>query len=137
MVGIEFLNLGIANLQSMYSDDTIVLTKANMWYVMECKHILITFGAASGLHYDWEKTKAAFIPRGPPPSAFGLLPWTWKEDANASKSLGFPMASNFSVSQMEQQIQDKVERSIAKLKKRHLTLSGRVLAANNLILSTI
>lgn len=137
IVGVEFQDLNIANIHSIYADDALVLTKANMLYVMECKHILSTFGAASGLHCEWEKTKAAFIPEGPPPLAFYLLPWTWEVDANASPQLGFPVACNFSVQLMETQTQSKVEGAIEKLKKRQLTLSGRVLAANSLILSTI
>lgn len=68
---------------------------------------------------------------------YGQLPWTWEVNANASDLLGFPVASDFSVERMEAQIQGRVETSIAKLQQRHLSLAGRVTAANCLILGTI
>lgn len=137
IVGVSFPDLNIANLHSMFADDSTVLTKADMRYIMECKRILGVFGAASGLHCDWEKTKAAFIPGGPPPAALWLLPWAWEEDATATNLLGIPTASGFSVARMEQQILERVEKAIAKLQNRQLSLSGRIMAANSLILSTI
>lgn len=76
IVGMHFPKLNITNLLSMYADDFIVITRAQMSYVMECKRILQLFGAASGLHCMWEQTKAAFIPSGPPPPEFWLLPST-------------------------------------------------------------
>lgn len=116
-MGVSFPALNIKNLHSMYADDSIVLTEAQMQYVLECKRILDDFGATSGLHCDWDNTKAAYIPGGPPPPEFGLLPWKWEVDATATNLLGLPIASDFSVHQMEAQIRGKVEPSILKLKK--------------------
>lgn len=69
--------------------------------------------------------------------SFWLLTWTWEEDANATKLLGFPTSSNFSTDQMEQQIQLKISTSIGKLQHRQLSLAGRVVAVNSLILGSI
>lgn len=137
LVGVRFPQLGTSNLLTMYADDTSMVVKAEMRYVMKIKEILDIFGAASGLRCIWEKTKAAFIPGGPPPMPFWLLPWTWEEDANATKLLGFPIACSFSTIQMERQIQSKMSTSIAKLQQRHLSLAGQVVAANSLILGLI
>lgn len=52
IAGVSFPELNIANVHSMFADDSIVLTKADMRYIMECKRILEVFGAASGLHCD-------------------------------------------------------------------------------------
>lgn len=68
---------------------------------------------------------------------FWLLPWIWEEDANASKLLGLPSASNISTAQMETLIHEKIDHGIHRLQKRQLSLAGRALAANSLILSTI
>lgn len=68
---------------------------------------------------------------------YWLFPWAWEENSNATNLLGFPVASDFSTSLMETQIHGKLQSSIAKLQRRQLTLAGRVVAANCLILGTI
>lgn len=112
LVGVRFPSLGISNLLVMYANDTNITIKAEMRYILKIKEILEIFGAACGLRCIWEKTKAAYILGGPPPMAFWLLPWTWEENANASKLLGFPTASSLSTEQMEQQVQGKITASV-------------------------
>lgn len=137
LVGVRFPHLDTANLHTMFADDTSMVIKAEMRYVKKVKEILDIFGAASGLYCTWEKTKAAFIPGGLPPVAFRPLPWQWEVNATATKLLGFPTASSFSSIQMEQLIVTKMSTSIEKLKLRHLSLAGRVTAANCLIMGSL
>lgn len=137
LVGVSFPHLGTSNLLTMFADDTLLVIRAEMRYVRKVKEILDIFGDASGLLCVWEKTKAAYIPGGPPPMISRPLPWSWEVDANATKLLGFPTASSFSSTQMEEQIQTKISTSITKLQARHLSLDGRVTAANCLILGSI
>lgn len=113
------------------------MTKAGMRYVWVVKAILDLFEEASGLRFVWEKTKAAFLPEGPPSMPFWLLPWTWEQAANVTKSLGYHVAGSFSVGQMENQVHTRITNRICKLKKHQLSLAGRITAANSLILSTI
>lgn len=68
---------------------------------------------------------------------FWLLPWTWEENSNATLILGIPVPSHFYTSQPMEQIQSKLVKSLAKLKLRHLSLAGRVMVANGLIMSSI
>lgn len=135
--GVEFPELGLVTILSMYADDVAVMLRAEIRYIMACKDILMRFGAVSGLHFIWNQTKAAYIPDGPPPSAFWLFPWTWEEISNASKYLGFPMASDFAVAQTERLLCTKIDNSLEKFRTRHLSLAGRIVVANSLILSTI
>lgn len=137
LVGVEFPESGVKNVQSFYADDVALLIRAIMSCILECQRILTMFGAVSGLLIIWEKTIAAFIPGGPPPAQFWLLPWQWEENSNATKYLGYPLASSFSQNLMCTQLQDKIAAKLEKVKKRHLTLAGRVLVANSLILSSL
>lgn len=137
LMGVRFPHLGISNLLTMFADDTSMVIKAEMRYVRKVQEILDIFGKASGLKCIWEKTKAAFIPAGPPPSPFDGLPWTWEVDTTATKLLGFPTASDISAAQLENQVQLRMSTSIAKLQQRQLSLAGRVVAANSLILGSI
>lgn len=135
--GVEFPDTGLSTLLAMFADDTNVLIRAEIRYIEKIKEILDQFGAASGLRFIWENTKAVFIPGGPPPMGYWLFPWTWEEDSNATKTLGFHTASSIPRPLMEAQIQGKVETSIGKLNKRKLSLAGRITAANSLILGTV
>lgn len=101
IVGVDFSDIGISTILAMFADDTHLLIRAETRYISAVKAILDTFAAASGLHFAWDKTIAALIPEGPPPMHLWLYPWTWEENANASKSLGIPVASSFSTSLME------------------------------------
>lgn len=126
LVGVHFPEWGFAKLQSMYADDSDLLNEAKMEYVMECKPILHRFGAASGLHCVWEHTIAAFILGDLPPPNFCLLPWSWEENINATKKLGFRIASSICPQQMEALIQTKLTTRIQKCKGRHLSLPARI-----------
>lgn len=137
VIGVHFPKLNILNLLSMYADDFIVITRAQMSYVMECRRILQLFGAASSLHCIWEQTRAAFIPSGPSPPVFWLLPWTWEENSHASNMLGYPVTSHFSSSGMEEIVQAKLITGITRYKGCHLSLAAKVVVANLLILSTL
>lgn len=137
LVGVFFPEWGYADPQSMYADDSDLLIEAQMEYVMESKRILQCFGAASGLHCVWEPTKAAFIPGGPPPLIFWLLPWVWEEDSNATPKLGVPIASSISPQQMEALVQRKLNSGIQKYKGKNLSLAARIVVANSLILNTL
>lgn len=114
IVGVQFPKLRRSNLLSMFADDFVLITRANMGYIMEIKRILGVFGAASGLICVWEQTKAAFIPSGPPPPAFWLLPWAWEVEIQATPLLGYPIASQFSSLKMEEMVQSKITMSITK-----------------------
>lgn len=50
IVGVEFPEIGLANLQSFYADDLFLLILAVMCNISECHSILKRFGAVSGLH---------------------------------------------------------------------------------------
>lgn len=137
IVGVEFRDLGLATLHSMFADNLTLIIRATMIYIRYCQRLLKVFGIVSGLHCLWEQTSAMFIPAGPPPAEFFLLPWHSEEDSNASPVLGIPMAANFAVSVMETQLLEKVETKTAKMKDRHLSLAARITIANGLILSTL
>lgn len=74
LAGVQFTEQRVDNVQVFYADDVAAVIKADMRYIEECHRILTLFGLASGLKFIWEKTKAAFIPEGPPPLRFWLLP---------------------------------------------------------------
>lgn len=137
IVGVEFRDIGLATLHTMFADNLSLIVRASMIYILHCQQILQLFSNISGLRCLWEQTAAAFIPKGPPLAEFWLLPWTWEENSNASPLLGFPVAAEFSIELMESHIVDKLEARIDKIKNQHLSLAARVTVANGLILSML
>lgn len=97
----------------------------------------MTFGKVSGLQFQWEKTVAVLIPKGPLPVELGQLPWKWEDSTNASPLLGFPVAAGFSKTLMEHQEMSKIDSRLDKMRGKHLALAARVTVANGLILSSI
>lgn len=137
IIGVEFPSLGLSTLQTMFADNLSLIIRAVMIYVVRCRQILMTFGAASGLLFLWEQTVAAFIPEGPPPMEFRPLLWKWENSTDASPLLGFPVAASFSVDLMENQVLATIDSCLAKLRGKHLALAARITVANGLILSSI
>lgn len=87
LVGMNFPTLRVNNVQSFYADNVDLLIKAEMSIFMSATSFFLILDlypdyAASG------KTIAAFIPSGPPPLRFWMLPWKWEEDSNATLMLG-------------------------------------------------
>lgn len=62
IIGVDFPELELSTLQTMFADNLTMIIKAAMIYVLRCKQILLTFGVVSGLKCLWEQTVAAFIP---------------------------------------------------------------------------
>lgn len=79
LAGVYFPESGVSNVQTFHVDDVGLVIRALMCYVLECQRILKLFGTVSRLHCVWEKTKAAFIPGGPPPRFFGSCPGTGRK----------------------------------------------------------
>lgn len=54
LVGVEFPEVGNSTILAIYADDAVVLSRAEMQYVLACQMLLEKFGAASGLCCKWE-----------------------------------------------------------------------------------
>lgn len=137
IIGVEFPVLGLSTLHNMFADNLALIIRAAMIYVIRCRKLLTTFGNASGLKFLWEQTVASFIPEGPPPLEFWLLPWKWEETANASPHLGFPVAGEFLVDLIEAQVLARIKARLVKLQGKFLSLAARITVANGLILSSL
>lgn len=75
IVGVYFPTTNSYSLHNMLADDTSMVIRAQMQYILELKRILRVFGIASGLVCAWEKMIACVIPAGPPPIELWMLPW--------------------------------------------------------------
>lgn len=137
IIGVEFPSLALSTLHTMFADNLSLIIRAIMLYVVRCRQMLMTFGAVSGLQFLWEQTVAAFIPEGPPPMEFRLLPWKWEVSTDASPLLAFPVAATFSVELMETKVLATIDSCLDKLRGKHLSLAARITVANGLILSSI
>lgn len=136
IVGIRFPQQGVSNILAMYADDTNIMIKAKLHFVMAIKAILELFEMASGLCFVWEKTKAAYIPRARLPWPSGYCRGLGKRTLMLPISLAFqspvvPLHHSWT------NVHTRITTGICKLEKHQLSLAGRVLAANSLVLSTI
>lgn len=130
IVGVYFPATNSYSLHNMFADDTSLVIRARMPYILELQQILRVFGIASGLVCAWEKTIASVIPDGPPPIELWMLPWQWENDGIASNLLGIPTAQTLSVARIETALVTKLDSRIDKLRDRHMTLAARIIVAN-------
>lgn len=114
IVGVQFPDLAIYALHNFYADDIYLIIRAVLCYILELQHILHVFGMVFGLVCAWDKTIVWPIPAGPLPLQLWLLPWTWEDDNNASKQLGFPTAQTIVVAKVEELILTKLENKMVK-----------------------
>lgn len=87
--GVVLPKTNLHQVQNFYADDVDLVIKADLDIMLHCQRLLSSFGHASGLYFDWSKTKAALIPHIPTPPPLLSLGWQWESTKNASKLLGF------------------------------------------------
>lgn len=112
--------------------------KANRENVTRSKALFDQFGAASGLHCDWSKTKAVHLAPGPIPQNFFDFNWTWESQENASKYLGIFKGNQISRLLANKHLIDKLQLRLDGLgKDRPTSLVVRVVTKNHLILAML
>jgi hypothetical protein len=99
--------------------------------------IFATFGEASGLYVNWNKTKGAFILPRPLPECLDRLGWQWETNDNASKLLGFPVAQEVSLPRMQALVTEKLEAKLEASRKNPMNLVARMVVINHLLLSSV
>lgn len=137
IVGVHFPATNTFSLHNMFADDTSIVIRAQLPYILELQRILRIFGIASGLVCAWEKTIASVIPEGPPPIELWMMPWQWENDKISTNLLGIPTAQTLSVARIESALVTKLDIRIEKLRVRHMTLAARIIVANSLLMGCI
>ncbi|KAL3692858.1 hypothetical protein R1sor_006509 [Riccia sorocarpa] len=87
--GIELQDIGIQYCQGYFADDSHLLLTAERQNLTNAKNLIHSFGLASGLNVQWEKSNARWISSRARPDWLQKLGWEWGTQDRSEKLLGF------------------------------------------------
>jgi hypothetical protein len=135
--GVEVPALFQQGMHSLYADDIAIIMQEDQNSLRELMQILTTFGEASGLQINWQKTNAAYLATLPLPPYLHRLQWTWETNINASKLLGLPVAQTISAPRMHAMLKLKLEEKLAQSRSNLASLGARIIISNHLIVASL
>ena len=124
-------------LVSSYSDDTHLVLSAETSNLQAAKHLMDAFSAASGLTINWKKSDARWLAQHSRPPETTALNWSWKSANDPGTLLGFSFSSGLSPETMFKDLLARIEQKLQKWSNFPLTISGKVIVANHLILLSL
>ncbi|KAL3695540.1 hypothetical protein R1sor_009616 [Riccia sorocarpa] len=110
---IQGIYLQKANLHyclGLYADDSHVIIRATREGAMNTKRLLDTFGKATGLQIQWNKSAARWISteEGERPQWAEDLGWCWKDKTETTQLLGFPFEEGINREELYQKCQRRI-----------------------------
>jgi hypothetical protein len=96
---------------------------------------LVEFANASGLSINWQKLEARWLASYDRPPVTAQLDWLWKEPSEPSTMLGFSFREGLTSDLQFKSLLDKLQLQLRKWDSFPLTLQGKVVVANHLVVS--
>ncbi|KAL3702077.1 hypothetical protein R1sor_020099 [Riccia sorocarpa] len=139
---IQGIYLQKANLHyclGLYADDSHVIIRATREGAMNTKRPLDTFGKATGLQIQWNKSAARWIStdEGERPQWAEDLGWCWKDKTETTQLLGFPFEEGINREELYQKCQRRISDASESVLFGKLSVYGRVSMANSMILGAL
>jgi hypothetical protein len=123
---------------SQYADDSSFMVKGEKRYVDELVRILKVFSAASGMEINWEKSCAYWFDKYThKPEWLNGYNWQWATEGDLSKLLGTPFGLNLNTRDVDQFLYNKIAKKLDYWSKMKLSLAGRAVICNQVLLSTL
>lgn len=136
--GVKLLRSETQQLTLQYADDTSFTVRANLDSTSTLVNILQSFSLASGLLINWAKSGAYWQGRNAQRPAWSQnFGWSWIPEGNLSKLLGSPFGLSISTADIDNFLVDKVRRKLTYWTSTKLSLAGRRLIVNQVLMSTL
>jgi hypothetical protein len=103
--------------------------------LLAAKSILDKFAVASGLTINWNKSEARWMADYPRPEETDPLQWLWKLPTDPGTVLGFLFTTGLESDTMYEALLTRLKARLKKWNTFPLTLQGKIVVANHLILS--
>ncbi|KAL3684303.1 hypothetical protein R1sor_002325 [Riccia sorocarpa] len=120
----------------LYADDSHVIFRAHEEGARCMKNLLDSFGNASGLQIQWNKSAARWIgaAQNNRPSWAAELDWAWKGAGEATKLLGFSFEEGIKPEEMLSKCKRKINEVCSNAMYGSLSIYGRITVANAVLL---
>lgn len=127
----------VQSVHNFYADNISLVIEADEDMLSHCTQLFETFGRASGLYCDWNKTQAVYLSDTRMPIFLQLCNWQWETNLTASKYLGIHMASQIAPALTTQCLLNSLEKRLERASKDPASLYARVVIANHFVLSVL
>lgn len=114
----------------LYSDDTLVLCKADERQLLYLKTILLAFEAISGLHVNWGKSIIFSVNADHAILKLAAI-LRCKVENFPTIYLGMPLGARFKDANVWQGVIEQCEWKLAPWKKQHISFGGRLTLINS------
>jgi hypothetical protein len=120
-----------------YADDTNFTLLGIQENLENAIMLLELFYLASGLLINWTKSVAYWLSQEPPPIWLQVTRCQWAIEHRLSKLLGTPFGIELSTQDIDDFLYNKIRRKLTYWTTIHLSLVGRVLIVNTVLLSSL
>jgi hypothetical protein len=122
----------------MFADDTLLLLDGTPDNLDRAIEVINRFGAASGAKLNLHKSIGVWVAHTP-------RPWNWGEEeglkwlqpGEVTKYLGYPFGINITQQEKDNKMLSQVRKHLHRWARNKLSLAGRIMIANQVILSSI
>jgi hypothetical protein len=120
-----------------YADDADVMVRGTEHNCARVLSLLDSYGLATGLCINWAKSQVYWLSSNPSPPWLARLPCPWAVERQLSKLLGTPFGINLHTQDVDEFLYTKIQKKLEYWALVHLSLSGRAVIANSVLVSTL
>jgi hypothetical protein len=120
-----------------YANDADLMVRGSERNSLCILSLLESYGLATGLRINWPKSQIYWISSDPPPPWLARLLCPWAVEGQLSKLLGTPFGVNLHTQDVDNFLLSKIQKKLDYWVSVHLSLSGRAIIANSVLLSTL
>ena len=135
--GLSIPNSRKSLLDSEFADDTMLYLQGNEANLERAQSAIDLFCKASGASINWNKSKGFWISSESNPLWKPNAEFKWIAKGEATRYLGTWIGVDIDKGIQMQQIQSKICDKIRNWSGMHLSLAGRIIVANHVLLSTL
>ena len=126
-----------ANVDSEFVDDTTLYVHASQSNLLQVQKAVDEFSDASGALINWDKSSGFWVASGVPPFNVPTSGFTWIPQGQSIRYLGCRVGLGLTTEDMIAPLLLRLRNKLIYWNKEKLSLAGRVVVANSVLLSSI
>ena len=126
-----------ASVDSEFADDTALYIHASQFNLVQVQKAVDDFADASGAVINWDKSSGFWVASGNPPVNAPSAGFSWIPKGQSIRYLGCRVGLGIKVDDMIAPLLVRLRNKLIYWKKERLSLAGRVVVANSVLLSSV
>lgn len=122
----------------MFADDTLLFLDGHPENLDRALEVITRFGAASGARLNLHKSVGLWVAQAPRTWQWGeATGMKWLVPGEVTRYLGYPFGLHISQKDKDSKVLSQIRKHLAKWSTNKLSLAGRIMVSNQVILSSI